>query len=155
MKRSTAVAVAALAAAGLLAGMPAFAQFAKAEDAIKHRKAAMTLLGSHMGRIGAMVRGDKPFNAADVQANAAIIETVGKVSLEGFVAGSEQGGNTRAKPDVWSQADKFHARGNDMQKAIAGLASAAKAGAPDGVKAAFGEVGKSCKACHDDFQAKH
>ena len=52
------------------------AQFAKKEDAIKYRQSAFALMSAHMGRIGAVVKGEAPFNAADVQKNAAIIATL-------------------------------------------------------------------------------
>ena len=34
------------------------------------------------------------------------------------------------------------------------LAAAARSGDQNAVKAAFGEVGKACKSCHDDFRVK-
>ena len=44
-----------LAAAGVLATLPAAAQFAKPEDAVKYRQSALTVMGTHFGRVGAMV----------------------------------------------------------------------------------------------------
>ena len=38
------------AAAGLVTALPAAAQFAKPEDAIKYRKAGMTLMAAHFGK---------------------------------------------------------------------------------------------------------
>ncbi len=52
MKRLTLVA---LAAAGIATALPAAAQFAKPEDAVKYRKAAFTVMAAHFGRVGAMV----------------------------------------------------------------------------------------------------
>ena len=40
--------------------MPAQAQFAKAEDAIKYRKAGFTVMAAHFGRLGAMANGRMP-----------------------------------------------------------------------------------------------
>mgnify|MGYP003513755348 CR=1 FL=1 len=42
---------------GMATALPAAAQFAKPEDAIKYRQSAMFLQAQHMGRIGAMVNG--------------------------------------------------------------------------------------------------
>jgi cytochrome c556 len=144
------IAAAAL-AGGVLLAAPASAQFAKPEDAIKYRKSAMTLMGSHVGRIAAVVRGDRPFNAAEVQANAAVIETISHLPFDAFGPGTDKG-DTRAKPDIWQNAAKFKSHSEDLQKATAALASASKSGSLDPVKAAFGGVGKVCKACHDDFR---
>lgn len=57
-----------LATAALMASMPAAAQFAKPEDAVKYRKAAFTVMGTHFGRIGAVVQGRVPYDAAAVAA---------------------------------------------------------------------------------------
>jgi len=151
MKRIGVMLCAAAVAAGALLSAPASAQFAKPEDAIKYRKAALTLLGAHAGRIGAVVKGERPFNAAEVQASAAVMETVSGLPWEAFVAGTDKG-ETRAKPEIWKDADKFKGAGESMQKAVAALSAASKAGNLDQVKAAFGEVGKTCKACHDNFR---
>ena len=48
---------------GMATALPAAAQFAKPEDAIKYRQSAMFLQAQHMGRIGAMVNGRVPFDA--------------------------------------------------------------------------------------------
>ena len=51
---------------------PASAQFAKAEDAIKYRQSALTVLGTHFGRLGAMANGRAPYDAAIAAAATAI-----------------------------------------------------------------------------------
>jgi cytochrome c556 len=142
---------AALIAASVIGAAPAAAQFAKPEDAIKYRKAVMTVMAAHFGRIGAVVKGARPFNAAEVQANAAVVEDMSKLPFDAFGAGTDKG-ETRAKPEIWTNADKFKAAGDQMQKAVLALSGAAKAGNPDQLKAAFGDVGKTCKGCHDDFR---
>ena len=38
--------------------------------------------------------------------------------------------------------------------AAAKLVAAAKVGTLDAVKGPFGDLGKSCNNCHDDFQSK-
>ena len=151
MNRFGAMIGAALIAASAIGAAPAAAQFAKPEDAIKYRKATMTLMGAHVGRIGAVVKGARPFDAAEVQANAALVETLSKLPFDAFGAGTDKG-ETRAKPEIWANPDKFKAAGEQMQKAASTLASAARAGSLDQVKAAFGDVGKACKGCHDDFR---
>jgi cytochrome c556 len=140
-------------ATSTLLALPALAQFAKPEDAIGYRQSVMTVMSAHFGRIGAVVKGVRPFEAADVQANAAIVETMSKLAFDGFGPGTDKG-ETKAKPEIWANSDKFKSAAEQMQKAVLALSSAAKAGNPDQVKAAFGDVGKTCKACHDDFRKK-
>jgi cytochrome c556 len=54
----------------LATALPASAQFQKPEDAVKYRKAGMTLMAAHFGRLGAMAQGKVPFDAAAATANA-------------------------------------------------------------------------------------
>lgn len=147
MRRIT---VAAAFAAALIP-LSAQAQFAKAEDAIKYRKSAFTVMAAHFGRIGAVVKGERPFNAQEVQANAAIAETMSTLPWAAFIAGTDKG-ETRAKPEIWTDGAKFKAGGENAVKAMAALSAAAKTGNLDQVKAAFGETGKTCKGCHDNFR---
>src|SRR3990167_11218333 len=139
------------AAAGLVTALPAAAQFAKPEDAIKYRKAGMTLMAAHFGRIGAMANGKAPFEAKAAMDNAEIAATLSKLPFAGFIDGSDKG-ETKAKPEVWSEKDKFRTATNNMQEEMAKLTAAAKTGNLDQIKAAFGPTAKSCKACHDDFR---
>jgi len=131
--------------------LPAAAQFAKPEDAIKYRKAAMTLQGAHFGRIAAMANGRMPWDAKAVAANAAVLETVIQLPFAAFGEGTDLG-ETRAKPTIWSERDKFNAAATKAQEAVAKLAAAAKAGNQDEVKSAVGAVGQACKGCHDTYR---
>jgi len=129
------------------------AQFAKVEDAIEYRRAALLVMGQHFGRIGAVVKGEKPYDKATVEADAVIVETLAKLPWHGFVADSETG-RTKAKPEIWKEQDKFKAGADKMQTEVAKLTAASKTGDLAMIKTAFGGVGQSCKACHDNYRAK-
>lgn len=139
-------------ATALLYALPAAAQFQKPEDAVKYRKSAFTVMGTHFGRIGAMVQGRMPFDAASAAANADIVAVMSKLPYAGFVEGT--GGTEKGTPNakVWSERAKFDAAASKMQDEVAKLAVAAKSGNADQLKAAFGSAGSACKACHDDFR---
>ena len=139
------------AAIGLAAALPASAQFAKPEDAIKYRKANMTLMVAHFGRVAAMASGKIPFDAKAAADNAEIAAAVTKWQFTGFVDGSDKG-DTKADPKIWTEKDKFNAAGAALQEAVTKLNVAAKAGNLDAIKAAVGETGKACKACHDTYR---
>ena len=148
MKR---LSVAALALAGFATALPVAAQFAKPEDAVKYRKAAFTVMAAHFGRVGAMVQGKAPFDAAAAQANIEIATMMSKLPFTAFGPGTDVG-DTRAKANVWTDNAKFVAASLKMQEEMAKLNTAAKSGNLDQIKAAFGPVGQACKACHDDFR---
>lgn len=143
--------MAALAVAGFATALPAAAQFAKPEDAIKYRRAAFTVMGTHFGRVAAMANGRVPFDAKAAADNAEIATIASRLPYAGFVEGSDKG-ETKAKPEIWTENDKFKAAASKMQEEMAKLNVAAKSGNLDSIKAAVGETGKSCKACHDNYR---
>ncbi len=138
--------------AGLLAALPATAQFQKPEDAVKYRKAGFTVMGTHFSRIGAMSQGRVPFDGAAAAANADIVNDLAKLPFAGFVEGTS--GTEKGTPNgkVWSERAKFDAAAKKMQDEVAKLAVAAKANNLDTLKTAFGSAAGTCKACHDDFR---
>lgn len=145
------IALLVLTAAAVTLALPAQAQFAKPEDAIKYRKSVMTLQGAHFGRIAAMAAGRVPFDAAVAAENAAIFETVTRLPLAGFIPGSDKG-ETRAKPEIWTDTAKFKTVGDKLNADAIKLTAAIKGGNMDAIKSAVGAVGGDCKSCHDDFR---
>ncbi|MEO5697641.1 MAG: cytochrome c [Burkholderiaceae bacterium] len=143
-----------MSAAGVLGtalALPAAAQFAKTEDAIKYRKAAFTVMGRHFGIVAGMANGKIPFDAQAAAQNAEIAATMSPLPYTGFVAGSDLG-DTRAEPKIWTEMDKFKDLARKMQDEMVKLNVAAKSGNLDTIKTAVGATGKSCKACHDTYR---
>jgi cytochrome c556 len=143
--------LACLAVAGIVTALPAAAQFAKPEDAIKYRQSAMALQGATLGRVFAMANGRVPFDAKVAAENIEIVAMLNKLQFAAFTDGSDMG-NTKAKPIIWTQKDKFNAEITRNQEAVAKLVAAGKTGNLDQIKTAVGAVGQSCKSCHDEFR---
>lgn len=139
------------AAMALSLTLPAQAQFAKPEDAIKYRKASYTVMATHFGRVGAMANGRVPYDAKAATENVEIVATLSKLPWAAFGEGTDKG-DTRAKPEIWKESAKFKEASDKMQADIVKLTVAAKAGNLDALKAAFGPAAASCKACHDSFR---
>lgn len=131
--------------------LPAHAQFAKPEDAVKYRKAGFTLMANHFGRLGAMANGKAPFDAKAAAENADLVAALAKLPWAAFGEGTDKG-ETRAKPEIWKESAKFKEAADKMQAEIGKLQVAAKVGNVDALKAAFGPAAASCKACHDNFR---
>ena len=131
--------------------LPAAAQFAKPEDAIKYRKAAFTVMSAHFGRVAAMANGRVPFDAKVAADNAELATLMSKLPYAGFVDGSDKG-DTKADPKIWAEMDKFKAAASKMQDEMAKLNIVAKGGNIDAIKVAVGDTGKACKACHDAYR---
>ena len=141
----------ALAAAALCAAVPASAQFAKAEDAIKYRQSALFVLGQHFGRIGAMANGKVPFDAKTATEDAEVVQDLARLPWAGFAAGTEGG---KAKPAIWKEQAKYKEHADKFEAEAVKLAAAAKTGNLDNLKAAFGDAAGTCKACHDAYRNK-
>ena len=135
--------------------LPASAQFAKPEDAIKFRQSALTVMGTYFSRLGAMANGKAPYDAAAAAADAEIVAMVSHLPWQAFGPGTDKGRETAARPEIWQEQAKFKDRAEKMQATVAQtLLPAAKSGSLDQLKAAFGPTAQSCKACHDDFRRK-
>ena len=132
---------------GILIGA-AYAQFAKPEDAIKYRKAVMTIIVQHFGRMGAMVKGKVPYDQEAFANNAAVIEKVSVLPWEAFLAPGSDKGKTTMKSSVLKNQSDFKALAQTYEMEVGKLAAAAKSGDFDAAKAQFGAVARSCKACH-------
>jgi cytochrome c556 len=137
--------------AALASLSPALAQTPKPEDQIKLRKAAYSLMGYTFGSLDAMASGKRPMNKDEAARNAELLAQLATIPKGFFGEGTDKG-ETRAKPEVWSESEKFRAAASKMQEEVAKLNTAAKTGNLDTIKAAFGPVGQSCKACHDHFR---
>lgn len=144
--------LAAVAALGLAITVPVAAQFRNAEAAVEYRQGAFTIMANHFARIGAMVKGDVPYNAANAAASADVVAMMSKLPYEAFPEGTSGTKKGSPKPNVWTERAKFDDLASKLQAATAKLASAAHTNNLDAIKPAFAEVGKACKACHDDFR---
>lgn len=147
------VCIAAAAALFALAA-PASAQFAKPEDAIKYRQSALSVMGTHFGRIGAMANGKAPFDAKLAADNAAIVAEMATLPWAGFGPGTDKGGNTKAKPEIWTEQAKFKEHSDKLGVETGKLAVAAKTGSLDALKTSFAATADTCKSCHDAFRNK-
>ena len=142
-----------LAAVAAVVALPAAAQFAKPEDAVKYRKAALTVMATHFGRVGAMVNGKVPFDAKVAQDNEAVFAVVSKLPWAAFGEGTDKG-ETKAKAEIWSENAKFKEAQDKLMAETVKLSAAVKTGKVEDLKVAVGAVGGTCKNCHDQFRAK-
>jgi cytochrome c556 len=134
--------------------LSAHAQFAKPDDAIRYRKSAYVIMNHQMAVIAAQLKADKP-DLARIQRSAGIVDFVSTLPGEGFVPGSEQGGNppTRAKPEAFTDP-KVSEYGRPMRQEVVKLNEVAKSGDIAAIRTQFQAAAKSCDNCHDNFRTK-
>jgi cytochrome c556 len=138
--------------AGAIGG--AYAQFAKPEYAIKYRKSVMFLIAQHFGRMGAMVKEKIPYNPDVFARNAMLVETLSRLPWEAAMLPGTDAGDTTMNASVFAQQAKFKEVAQTFETQATKLVSAAQSGDFSASKTQFGEVGKSCKACHSQFRTK-
>lgn len=146
-------------AAGLAIGLAssALAQVVgKAEDQIRWRQSAYQTMAWNMARIKANIEGtynkDQVVQAANV---IQAIATSGMGALYQANTGSGKGWHdTHVKPEFFKPESKDELgkiAGNYIKEAKE-MAAVAANGDAAAVKAQFGKLGESCKACHDKFR---
>ena len=138
-------AVASLMVAGLILGA---SLAVVAADAFQDRHMAMETVGDAMKTLGAIAKKEAPFDAAVVKANATTIAENLKTASTLFPAGSG-GGQSRAKPEIWTDTAGFEKTMKDAHAAAVALQSVADEAA---YRPALGALGASCKSCHDKYR---
>ena len=133
-------------------GITAFAQ-AKPDVLVKQRQSAMTLQGKYWGPLNGMAQGKVPYNAQIVARNAGYLDALTQMPWDGFDP-STKDEKSRALPAVYDDAEKFKENQDRLRGAVGKLVAASKGGDEGAFKAAAGEVGKACGACHENFRAK-
>ena len=137
--------------AALAASITVQAQDRKIEQAIKHRRAAFTLMGTYVNRLVQTTDGGRPFDAAKTLADAKAVEYLSRLPWEGFVDGSDRG-DTRALADIWLEEDRFKKMALDLEARSSALKVAAETRDLKKIKQAFGPMRDACNACHKAFR---
>jgi cytochrome c556 len=126
----------------------------KPEDVVKYRQSVYTIIGWNFKPIGAMVKGEVPFDAAAVARHAQYVEMMSKAAPEGFSKGTgpDVVKDTEAKPEIWTKPGDFKTKMDNFQQEATKLAEVAKGGKEADIKAQFGKTAETCKACHKEFR---
>ncbi len=145
----------ALAALAVAAATVSPALAADMSKAVEARKAVMGLYSHYLGQLGAMAKGEAPYDAAAAQAAASSLAALASLDQSRmWPQGSDNGAlgdKTRALPAIWSTYPAIMDKSKAMTTAASALAE--KAGTDlDGLRGAIGPVGKSCGGCHEDFR---
>lgn len=142
----------AAATAGPPLGAPVSGEQAKAR--MKEREKGMEEIGDAMKLVSRELKGEAP-DLAKVRGGAGTIARLAPQVSGWFPPGTGPDvGKTEAKPEIWQKPEDFAAKRDTFQKAAAAFDAAAKGGDLAAIRAAHGELGKSCKACHDLYREK-
>jgi cytochrome c556 len=119
-------------------------------EAIKQRQEEMEGVLNGMKNLGAIAKGEQPFDAEVVKASAAKIADHLTEAAELFPDGSATGDvQTWAKPEIWTDRDQFDTIMETTRQAAVDLQSVTAA---DAFAPALGKLGNGCKSCHDLYR---
>lgn len=133
--------------AALVASTLVFAQ----SSVIDQRKALFKEMGAASRPIGAMLKGEQPFDLKLVKAALENYSKNSKALPALFPAGSGTG-DTKALPKIWEEQAKYNALFAELDtnatKALASITDEAS------FKAQMGGILKSCGTCHETYRGK-
>jgi cytochrome c556 len=142
--------------AALLGGalaLPAAAQFARPEEAVKYRQGLWFVLNQHFTRIGTMVRGRMPFDPRVAVQDAEVIATLARLPAAAFGPGTDTPSD-HARPEIWTEAARFREHNERLVAETGRLLAAARTQDLAQIKAAFGPAANTCKECHDAYRSQ-
>ena len=115
----------------------AISHFDDKEPLQSYRQSYFAMTAMNFGPMGAMVKGEAPWDAEKFAGYAKDLSAISTLKVErGFAPGSDKG-KTRAKPEIWENMDDFTTKLNDFREAVANLDSAAASGDADGDESSF------------------
>ncbi len=124
----------------------------RALQVMKARHDGMEAMGDatkaiHRGLVGS--------DLATVRSNAAKVVQLSQQASAWFPAGTGPDvGKTRAKPDIWQNADDFASKLRNFQAAAHTFDAATRGNDVAAMNARFADLGGTCKACHDKYRAE-
>ena len=132
----------------------AYAQFAKPEDAIKYRQSVMLLNSQHAKWMYAVVQGKAPYDKDEFSANADVVEMLTTLPWQAMMEPGTDKGDTTMSSAVFEKVEQFREAAGSFETAAAKLATTARGGDLNAVKAQFGKTVQYCKTCHTEFRKK-
>ena len=143
--------------AATAAGAPLGAQVSadQAKAVMDERHEGMEEIGDAMKLVTRELKAASP-DLARVREGAGTIARLAPQVSGWFPPGSgPEVGKTEAKAEIWQKPEDFAAKRDAFHQAAQRFNAAAQGNDLAAIKAAHGELGKSCKACHDLYREEH
>ena len=143
----------------MLAAAASVAVAQEAAKVLEQRQAMMKVIGGNMKALGEIAKGERTETAQDVGRRAREINEQAKRIAVMFKPEFHAGNvgadlKTTAADRIWKEPEQFTAAANRLELASVQLAAAADAGDQEKIKAAIGEMAKTCGGCHELYRIK-
>jgi cytochrome c556 len=147
------VAVCAMAGASTVLAQGGLALEKTPDAVVATRQGLLKVVALSFAPVGNMLKG-APFDAAAAQKSAERIKVLATILPEAFDTDTHTTAKaaTKAKEGIWTNKADFASKADDLGKAAAALADAAKSGDADATKKAARAVGQACGACHKAYK---
>jgi cytochrome c556 len=125
------------------------------QDRVNQTQSQMKETGKNAGALGAMVKGDKPYDQATVDAALAKFEDTAKKLPTLFpesTKGLKPDGDYSASPKIWEDKAGFEEHIAIFTKTVADAKGKIKD--LDALKAELPVIGKQCGGCHETYRVK-
>lgn len=145
------VAVAAVLCVGAVAGLAA-----DSETVVMERQAAMRQRGTDLRAIRAYIddKGGDQASAVAAAKEMLVLEQKIDASWLPGTSSTDLPGKSNAKPEIWTEMQKFKAIGAILRSGQEKLVTALEQGDKAGAKAIIADFGKNaCGACHTAYRA--
>ena len=126
------------------------------QDQVAKTQLAMKSNGKSAGALAAMIKGEKPYDQATVDASLAALEDVASKFATLFpesIKGLKPEGDYFASPKVWTERADFEAHSASFAKAV--TSAKGKIKDLDTLKATWPTIGKECAGCHETYRVKN
>lgn len=126
------------------------------QDSVKQVQTLMKGNGKNAGALSAMVKGEKPYDQATVDAALAqFADTARKLPslFPDSAKGVKPDGDYHTSPKVWEDKAGFEAKIASFAKTVG--EAKGKITDLDSLKATLPVVGKQCGGCHETFRVKN
>jgi cytochrome c556 len=126
------------------------------QDQVKQTQLVMKGNGKNAGALSAMVKGEKPYDQAAVDAALAQFDDTAKKLPTLFpdsIKGLKADGDYSSSSKIWEDKAGFNEHIASFAKVVADAKG--KITDLDTLKATFPTIGKQCGACHETYRVKN
>lgn len=121
---------------------------------VQYRRAVMEASDGHLVALGMIVKGESD-RTADRLMHATALHDLATTLPTLFPEGTAAGNDTfesDARPDIWTDKEKFAALVTTFEAETNKLVEAAKKNDTKGIKTAFAATSAACGECHESFK---
>ncbi len=129
---------------------------ADVDKSIEIRQSYMQLVAFNVGIVGSMAKGKSKYDsniAAEAANNLALLSKMNYQAMWPEGSSQEDSDHTRAKMEIWTDAEGFAQKHTNFANSAQNLANLADKGL-NNLRAGMKELGGSCGGCHQGYRTK-